>query len=249
MGARALVKVRLFQTDRQRLSIIRRLTCLGVLISTVANANAASAQLTKTINFSERPAPETLSWGGVEVTVQPRSENDNLIEMMASVRAPGFQSIIVSDDVVAQPGFDRWVGIGKLSRSDSVPSVLLAGFTGGAHCCAALTAIVPDADKLKVVRFPEIDGAPDEAFPVDIDGDGTVDFVRQDDSFRYQFASGAGSWSPLVFLNIYKGQIVDVSDQPSFRKQWESFAAKTRAACRDTHNDDRNGALASPATT
>ena len=51
--------------------------------------------------------------------------------------------------------------------------------------------------------------------------------MRQDDSFRYQFASGAGCYSPPVFYDIYKGQLIDVSDQPGFRRQWESFAAQT----------------------
>lgn len=157
---------------------------------------------------------------------------------------PGYQSIIVAEESPGSRYSDRWVGIGKLSSSDPVPSVLLAGFTGGAHCCAWLKAIVPVAGKLKVLEFEEVDGEPDKAFPSDLDGDGTRDFLRQDDSFRYVFASGAGSFSPPVILNIYKGQIVDVSTQPGFGKIWEDFARLTRARCADRSDTDRNGACA-----
>lgn len=220
---------------------------LGVVIvgsAALAASTSVSAQVTKTVNFEERPGPQTLTSDGADVTVQARDEGDEMISMAAAIRVPGYQPLIVEDEVISRAGYERWVAIGKLSTADPAPSILLAAFTGGAHCCAALRAVVPTAGKLKVVDFPPIDGAPDEQFPRDLDGDGVVDFARQDDSFRYQFASGAGSYSPPVFYNIHKGQLIDVSDQPGFRRHWESFATQTRKACADQKNDDRNGGCA-----
>jgi hypothetical protein len=95
---------------------------------------------------------------------------------------------------------------------------------------------------LKTLEFEEIDGGPESEFPKDVDGDGTVDFVRQDNNFIYQFASGAGSYSPPKIYNIFKGQIVDVSDQPAYRLIWQAFANQVRNGCADKANPDRNGA-------
>lgn len=74
--------------------------------------------------------------------------------------------------------------------------------------------------------------------------DGRVDFVRQDDRFRYRFSSGAGSLSPPVIYNISQGQLVDVSKKPEFAAVWAKFAAEARALCTDTSQSDRNGACA-----
>ena len=118
----------------------------------------------------------------------------------------------------------------------------MGGYTGGAHCCATLQAIVPSAGKLKVIDFEPVDGEPNSLFPRDVDGDGTIDFIRQDDSFRYAFSSGAGSFSPPVIFNIYRGNLINVSDQPAYRQLWLSFAAETFKVCSDRADEDRNGA-------
>jgi hypothetical protein len=218
-------------------------TTIAALLCSIAST-AAVAQTTRTLDFSKNPEPVTVASGGVEVVLQPIKGEDDMIDMAAAIRAPGYQSVIVNQDVLASEGYERWVGIAKLSKTDTVPSVLLTGFTGGAHCCSALKVITPVAGKLKVVEFESIDGDSMKILPTDIDGDGLVDFVRQDDSFRYQFSSGAGSYSPPIILNIYKGQLVNVSSDPAFRPIWEDFARKTRADCAERSNDDRNGACA-----
>ena len=216
----------------------RAMFILGVLLPTFA-----SAQVGRTVDFSEHPDAATVASEGVEVTLSP-SKSDDGIEVSAAIRVPGFQSIIVREGGGTYAGYPRWVGIGKLSKSDASPSVLLESFSGGAHCCAELRAIVPVAGRLKVIDFEAVDGDIEKLFPKDVDGDGTVDFVRQDDRFRYTFASGAGSFSPPVILNVYKGQIVDVSDQASFQTMWEKFAKQTHTRCIDRTDEDRNGACA-----
>ena len=224
---------------------MRRTFCSSLFAAAamIVPLSGADAQTTRTINFNEKPGAVTIQGDGVEVTLQPKIDAESILNLAISVRVPGYQTIIVNDD--GRPVWaDRWVAIGKLSGDDPAPSVLLEGFTGGAHCCATLTAIVPNAGRLKVVEFEPVDGDSDKVFPKDIDGDGTVDFERQDDSFRYQFASGAGSYSPPIFLNIYKGQIVDVSGQPGFRPRWLAFAKATRTRCMDKTDIDRNGACA-----
>lgn len=207
---------------------------------------AANAQFSRTVVFADTPGTQTLSYQGVEVVLQPdpvEGEPD-WIETSYVVRVPGYPPLIVRDDPPVSGYHSRWVGIGRLSRADPAPSVLLGGFTGGAHCCATLRAIIPDNGRLRVIEFPTRDGDTEDTFPEDVDGDGTVDIILQDDRFRYQFASGAGSWSPPMIYNVYRGQIVDVTTQPAYRSMWERYAREARRACAARQNYDRNGACA-----
>lgn len=216
---------------------------LGLSLMACTAHSPAGGQTMRTVNFNKTPGAVTVQGEGAEVTLQPKISAEAILNLSVSVRVPGFQTIIV-DDGGGPASADTWVAIGKLSISDKAPSVLLEGFSGGAHCCATLTAIVPSAGRLKAITFEAVDGNGDKVFPKDLDGDGTVDFVRQDDSLFYQFASGAGSYSPPVIFNIYKGQLIDVSSQPGFQSLWLAFAKKTRATCMDKTDPDRNGACA-----
>ena len=216
-----------------------------MLLLIVACAPAAGAEpVSRVIDFSEAPGAVMIADDGAEVRLEPIREDraEGWINVAASIRVPGYRPISVSEGAPTSPVYPRVIGIGRLSATDSAPSVLLAGYSGGAHCCATLKAIVPDAGQLRVLEFPAVDGEPDESFPRDVDGDGIVDIVRQDDTFRYQFSGGAGSFSPPVIYNIRGGQILDVSAQPRFRPLWQQYARETRAHCAERSNDDRNGA-------
>ena len=225
--------------------MIKPIFMIALLLALTAATNAQTdTVIFKTVDFSEHPQSETITGEGAEVTLQPIDRNDDGIDVAAAIRLTGYQSIIVKEGAATNSFVKRGVGIGKLSSHDLAPSILLTGYSGGAHCCGTLKAIVPVAGRLKVLEFEPNDGESDQFFPKDIDGDGVVDFVRQDDSFRYQFSSGAGSFSPPVIFNIYKGNIVDVSTEPAFRTVWEKFAAETRKRCMDRSDNDRNGACA-----
>lgn len=220
-------------------SILAKVAFFGAV--GIASACPVHAQIVRSVDFSENRQLVTISHEGTEVTLQPFFQETTDVEVVALVRATGFGPISLRD--VGTVSYHKLeIGIGKLSETDPVPSVLIGGYTGGAHCCATLTIITPSAGKLKTFEFEPVDGGPESSFPKDIDDDGTVDFVRQDDNFRYEFSSGAGSFSPPKFLNIYKGQLIDVSDQPSYRQQWTEFANKVKARCADRKDTDRNGA-------
>lgn len=208
-------------------------------------SGSASAQLSRSIVFEDTPGTVTLNHEGVEVTLQPdATEDEGVIEVSAFIQVPGLPPPIVREDTPVSGFHPRWVGIGRLSTTDPAPAVLLGGFTGGAHCCATLRAVIPDNGRLRVLDFPTRDGGTEDTFPKDLDGDGTVDIVLQDDSFRYQFASGAGSWSPPTAYNIYRGQIVNVTTQPGYRRLFADYAREAKTACSDRRNSDRNGACA-----
>ncbi len=223
---------------------MRWLVALSLALSP-ANMPAA-AQLSQIIDFSDSSEAVTLVHDGAKLSLRPAQdpELDDLIDIQATIHISGFPALTIDEGGATSKYFRLWIGIGKLAPSDAAPSVVIEGYTGGAHCCATLRVVTPVGDNLRLVEFEAIDGSGMETFPTDIDGDGRVDFLRQDDRFRYQFSSGAGSLSPPVIFNIIDGNLVDVSKDPRFRSVWTRFAAEARASCADMSQADRNGACA-----
>ena len=203
----------------------------------------ASAPIVRVFDFDNQQGPATLAHDSAEVTIQADVDATDpyLADYRAIIRIEGFQSFIL-DIGKLNEGTTIGVGIGKLTASDKTPSILIDSFSGGAHCCALLSVVTVSAGRLKTIELPGVDGEPDHKFPADLDGDGSRDFVSQDDSFLYQFGSYASSYSPPRVFNIYKGALVDVSSEPGFRVLWERFAAKTKVACANRADTDRNGA-------
>jgi hypothetical protein len=223
----------------------RLASCALLLMSGIA-PTAAPGPMSRIADFSDSLNPVTVRHDGAEVTLRPSRDKQNRdwVDVSSSIRLTGYPTLSLDEGAATHRYYPRWVGIGRLSASDSAPVILLSGFSGGAHCCATLVVVVPHEGQLRALEFEAIDGEPDGAFPSDIDQDGVIDFVRQDDSFRYAFAGGAGSWSPPVVYNIIGGQIVDVSARPAFRGLWEDYAHDAHARCADQAIDDRNGACA-----
>lgn len=223
---------------------MRWLVALSLALSP-ANMPAA-AQLSQNIDFSDSSEAVTLVHDGAKLSLRPfhDPELDDLIDIQVTIDIPDFPSLTINEGGATSKYFRRWIGIGKLAPSDAAPSVVIEGYTGGAHCCATLRVVTPVGDNLRLVEFEVIDGSGMEIFPTDIDGDARVDFLRQDDRFRYQFSSGAGSLSPPVIFNVIDGNLVNVSKDPRFRSVWTQFAAEARAVCADMSQADRNGACA-----
>ena len=133
------------------------------------------------------------------------------------------------DDSVA--GYSSYIGIGSLAPGQS-PSVVLQTYTGGAHCCIHLTAVVPVGAGFRAIDFGEWDG--DQiAWPRDVSGDGIADFVFRDQSFLYAFGSYAGSWPPPLVMNIQSLKPVNVSTEQAYRPLYAADLAETRKACVD----------------
>ena len=226
---------------------IRLAATLFALLATGALARSAvpapAGAPLAAIDFVAHPGPRTIRKDGAVVTIRPRKSGGNMVVAVADIQVPGFAPMRATEATPAGANYPRSVGIGKLARTDAAPSVLLVGYTGGAHCCVALQVIVPLAGRLRTVAFPDFDGAVDR-FPRDIDGDGVADFVLVDNRFLYAFGSYAGSLAPPQIFDIIGGRIVDVSAKPGFRPLFASFIAKARPLCADRNNEDRNGACA-----
>jgi hypothetical protein len=145
-----------------------------------------------------------------------------------SVKMPGYKSgkATIANNDLAWINYGQWVGITRLQKSDEAPSILFEAYTGGAHCCSVLVVLTPIGDKLQSIEFRSADGEVRGELPVDIDGDGIVDIVREnenvDNDDKYE--------KRTAIYNIRSGKKFDVTADPKFAAY---LAARNEAAKED----------------
>ncbi len=217
-------------------------------------AAPAQARTWKQVYPLQEQKTFTIASEGVTVTVTPAPQFDDTADAEESFRDsyedatievvfPGLPSFHVPMDKYRPSPYGISIGIGRISTGDAAPTVLIAGYSGGAHCCATLQA-VSLVDGVPVATIlPMKDGEPVDRFPRDIDRDGTIDIQWADDSLRYSFSSGAASWSVPRIYNLERGQPVDVSREPGFARIYRELAKDTLKECRSDEGE-RNGACA-----
>lgn len=134
------------------------------------------------------------------------------------------------------------VQIAEMDPGNPHPEVLMSVYTGGAHCCSDTRILTSSRDgrTWKEVEVGLFDGAPLEAR--DLDGDGRYELAMRDNAFLYTFGCYACSTAPLRVLRLQKGQMINVSANPAYRK-WhiDSLRRIVEWADEDT---GRNGFLA-----
>lgn len=124
----------------------------------------------------------------------------------------------------------------RLTAGDPNPSLLLLTFSGGAHCCTNIKLLVPGKGAWQAVDLGDWDGEPLADAPVDVDEDGIVDFLLNDNAFLYSFASYAESHAPSLIYNVRNGKVVDVSDSPRFAAIHRRDMEGSRADCVQGNN-------------
>ncbi|WP_295635447.1 hypothetical protein [Novosphingobium sp.] len=231
----------------------------AVLAAALLAASPASATVFKLVQADlvngiakgKMPPAVTLAEEGATVTLEPTTyrggegeDADVYPAYRITVTLPGHAPFVVPADEARLDVQGVHVGVGRLAKSDPAPVVILEGFSGGMHCCGTFQMIAAVGDAVKVLSLDGIDGGPGDYFARDLDGDGVRDIERQDDAFRYAFASGAGSWSPPVIYNLRNGALVDVSNEPRYARVWERYAAHVLKYCKPSNRFERNGACA-----
>jgi len=175
---------------------------------------------------------------GVTATLRSRwTEGSPTLTVSGRGKAPLRLTV---DDSTAN--FPSNIAIGVLARGQS-PSVLLQSYTGGAHCCWHLIAVMPTGKKFVKVDFGRWDGDM-LAWPTDLSGDGVADFRFRDQNFLYAFGSYAGSRPPFKIMTIRALKPVDVSTDPVFRPLYAADLPKVRTACLEEDNGPDGGACA-----
>ncbi|HEY6816300.1 MAG TPA: hypothetical protein VI168_12230 [Croceibacterium sp.] len=225
------------------------------LLGSLSLAAPVEAKTWKQVYPLQKQRTFTIEGDGVSVTVTPPppypdDEEVSDEEFQATyedaaitVTFPGLPPYAVPTDRYRSSPYGISVGIGFMARGDETPTVLIGGYSGGAHCCATLQAVsLVDGRPVSAI-LPMKDGEPVDRFPRDVDRDGTVDIEWTDDSLRYAFSSGAASWSLPRIYNLRHGLPVDVSRDPGFARIYRKFARDTLKECRSDEGE-RNGACA-----
>jgi hypothetical protein len=124
---------------------------------------------------------------------------------------------------------------------DRQPEVIIKTFSGGAHCCTNHT-IYSWQNKQFVTEetgFLNSDGG---EF-IDLDGDGSLEFVTSDNSFLYAFSSYAGSYPPSLIYRFNRGKLENVTRL--YLKEIGERATKMYEAFLESKDGgERNGILA-----
>jgi hypothetical protein len=202
-----------------------------------------------------RPLQEQRSFviesDGVVVRVAPvphpedeTEETDSYEDVAIEVQFPGLPAFRVPRDEYRSSIYGIRVGIGRMAPGDAAPTVLLAGYSGGAHCCATMQAVSLVDGRPIATSLPMKDGDPPDAFPTDIDGDGVREFEWIDGSLLYAFTSYASSWPVPKFYHLRDGELVDVSREPGFAPSFAEFAAEALAECRKQESENAGACAA-----
>jgi hypothetical protein len=183
------------------------------------------------VNWSAEgyPEPVTFKSGEVSVTVTAQEE-EGLVLPQVRVNAPGMREHVLIGQALERTGAHR-IGIGRLNPQARIDHVILASYSGGAHCCTSIQVAVPSGDGFVTADLGQWDGDGIGDFPKDISGDGVADFILRDNAFLYTFSSYADSMAPPEIQNLVGTKFVDVSKAPAFRKLFADFAARAQQAC------------------
>lgn len=151
-------------------------------------------------------------------------------------------------DVLGAEGLSFALADFAVARFDTevnAKGVLFMSYTGGAHCCERLDVVEKVGGAWRTVTVGEIDMGVPGRFS-DVDGDGVVDIVANDNRFDYAFASFAGSYAPPTVYNLSGGKVKEVSAEPRFHALFEKDMARAKADCLHTGpgHSEINGACA-----
>lgn len=197
----------------------------ALLLSTSAFATPMTAWDAK-----QNGDPKTYNMQGLALTLASRKSDDGQAIPTLTIATPGSTPV----EFAGEAGFENATasfGVGRFDPKAPAPQIEFANYTGGAHCCVNISVIERDGRAWKQVPLGEWDGDVPDALPTDVDGDGTVDFVFNDNNFLYAFDAYAASWAPPQIFNVIGGRAIDVSTAPRYRRHYEADMARTRPEC------------------
>jgi len=222
--------------------------CLSMaLMVTALSATPARAQVWRKIEQPFTRDVSLVKGEGATVRIERhwQGEGDDRQPVLTIVvEAPGLAAYTIPADEGRKDSYGLRIGIGKLALGDARPSVIVEGYTGGAHCCTTFQLVMLGEGPPKTLTLDWVDGDFDTHFPRDLDGYGIADIQRTDDNFLYAFASYAASWNLPAIYNLRRGALVDVTAAPRYAPLFRDFAARTLAHCRKPDELGRNGACA-----
>jgi uncharacterized protein YecT (DUF1311 family) len=174
--------------------------------------------------------PKTYAIDGLSLTLASRAQATGGPIPVLHVAAPDGRAFDVTGDA-GLGGTGLNFGVGRLDPAGDGSQVIVAGFTGGAHCCDHVGVLELGSDGWRLLDVGSFEGDTLGDFPKDVDGDGTPDLVMSDDRFAYAFSYYADSYMPPRVFNILHGAVVDVSAQPRYAKLFRQDMKGAQDAC------------------
>jgi hypothetical protein len=112
-------------------------------------------------------------------------------------------------DPFTPPGGRLAVNVVDLEH-DGEPDVLLALYSGGAHCCVLVQVFSLDPGTMSYVKTERNFGDSGDEL-VDLNHDGHYEFLTADDSFAYAFTDYAASGLPIQILTFSGRHFTDMT--------------------------------------
>jgi hypothetical protein len=143
------------------------------------------------------PTAQEISQGAVKAAlsyVEDRSaEGDVTRTPVVTIFAGGKEVAKLEGDSGGSDDPPVSVQIAEIDPGNANPEVVVAFYTGGAHCCSDTSVVTssPDGSTWTTVDVGEFDGGP--LLASDIDGDGRYEFETRDNAFLYTFGCYACS--------------------------------------------------------
>jgi hypothetical protein len=184
---------------------------------------------------------KTISDGKIKVTVSYKPinwETDN----------PESYNLFYQIDYDNQPQVkeqDLTVYFGEVFLQDldnnKTPEVVIATFSGGAHCCNNFIIYSWQNGEFSRTETGMLDGGGGKF--EDLDGDGTIEFITNDNNFLYTFSSYAGSFPPTQIFTFRNGKLENVTrNYPDILRQ---TATEMYQVIMENKDSNINGVMAS----
>jgi hypothetical protein len=207
-------------------------TTAALALASVLSATHARAVPMTSWDAEKNGDPKTYDIGGLSLTLSSVKDETASFPVL-TIRAKGAPSFTIRADNggYAQASF----GVGRFDPKGGDRQVVFTYFTGGAHCCDAVLLAELGKTGWRTVDLGQWDGG-FATPPVDIDGDGTVDFVFVDQRFLYAFGCFACGLAPPQIMNVVDGKVRDVSTAPGLRQLFEKSMVEAKAGCEQGAN-------------
>ena len=202
------------------------LTVLSSVILTVVNPALARTQIEidyQTLGFEDRE----ITMDAVKVLVNYKPFN---LERGDSFESKNLYYRIFYNDVERSKQKAFIVNNSSILLKDldgnNIPEVIISTNSGGAYCCTNF--IIYTWQKNQFVETETVELNAGGGVFEDLNGDGKIEFLTEDNAFLYQFSSYAASFPPSLTLSFNNGEFKNVTRQyPQELKStaWQMYQA------------------------
>lgn len=150
--------------------------------------------------------------GDIKVTVSYMPVDPNQLDV------PNYQNLqykIYYQNQLRVEGSEITFYTGNVSLQDldnnGIPEVIVRTYSGGAHCCT--NHLIYRWENQRFVKTETGMLNAGGGIFQDLNGDGNLEFLSDNNAFLYAFSSYAGSFPPSLIYRFQNGELIDVTRQ------------------------------------